>query len=356
LPRFLENAGSFCRGLGWVIVALTVVPASLQAQPAGGTPGGAVSRTRFLEDLEALAAEIAALQSAADAPRLSWKIGTLGHAAEAPAIAATFADRWRVSDGEGYVDISNSWLVAALVAAPSRPDEWPAARTAIVTRLKGISAGIGSADGGDGAQARAQARATVEAILAQSEFQQSAASRWRERLQERVGQWFEDLLKRVGAGRGTARGTALVFAWAAALAALAGLGFWLVRLVAERPRGATLSLASGATERPRARALALRALSAARQGQTREAVRCAYGAALIRLEEQGAWRIDDARTPREYLPMLPSTDSRHAVIFDLTRRFEQIWYGNRSIADDDARRVTDHLEALGCLRPGDRAI
>jgi hypothetical protein len=54
--------------------------------------------------------------------------------------------------------------------------------------------------------------------------------------------------------------------------------------------------------------------------------------------------------------MLPATDNRHPVMLDLTRRFEQIWYGNRAAADDDARRVTDHLEALGCLRPGERAI
>jgi hypothetical protein len=203
---------------------------------------------------------------------------------------------------------------------------------------------------------RAQARATVETILAGSEFQQSGASRWRERLQERVGKWFEDLLGRFGAGRGAARGTALVFAWAAAIAALIGLGFWFARTIADHPRGSVLSLGSGAIARPRARDLALRALAAARLGHTREAVRWAYGAALVRLEEQGVWRIDDARTPREYMPMLPATDRRHAVMLDLTRRFEQIWYGNRTAADDDARRVTDHLEVLGCLRPGERAI
>ena len=100
-------------------------------------------------------------------------------------------------------------------------------------------------------------------------------------------------------GRGAARGTALVFAWAAAIAALIGLGYWLARTIAEHPRGAPLSLGSAAAPRPRARDLALRALAAARLGHTRDAVRCAYGAALVRLEEQGVWRIDDARTPRE---------------------------------------------------------
>ena len=330
------------------------MPAILRAQPADVSAGG-VSRTRFLEDLDAFTRDVGALQSPSEAPRLVWKMARLGYGAGTPPIAS-IPDRWRVSDGEERIDISNRWLAKALAGAPSRPDDWPATRAAIVSRLKGIRAEIGSAEAGDRAQARVRARAAVETILAQGEFQQSAAGRWRERMQERIGRWFEDLLGSLGAGLGTARGTALVFAWAAALAALAGLGFWLARVVADRPRGTALSLASGEARRPRARDLALRALRTAREGQIRESVRCAYAAALIRLEDQGVWRIDEARTPREYLPMLPAADSRHAVLLDLTRRFEQLWYGNRSVADDDARRVADHLEALGCLRPGDRAI
>ena len=43
-------------------------------------------------------------------------------------------------------------------------------------------------------------------------------------------------------------------------------------------------------------------------------------------------------------------------MLDLTRRFEQIWYGNRARSPTMPDRLTDHLEALGCLRPGERAI
>jgi hypothetical protein len=41
---------------------------------------------------------------------------------------------------------------------------------------------------------------------------------------------------------------------------------------------------------------------------------------------------------------------------DLTQRFEEIWYGDRVVSPDDTSRVTAHLEALGCLRPGERAM
>ena len=340
MPRHLSLRLSCGLHLAAAVLAAAGVSARLEAQAGDATQIEDVARSQFPADLETLGNEIAAL----------------GRAADAPALAGRIPESWRVVDGDERVDVSARWLIAALVAAPAKPEAWPATRAALVRRLKGIGDEIESAGDASRARSRAQARAAVETILAGSEFQQSAASRWRERLQERVGKWFEDLLGRFGAGRGAARGTALVFAWAAAIAALIGLGYWLARTIAEHPRGASLGLGSGAATRPRARDLALRALAAARLGQTRDAVRCAYGAALVRLEEQGVWRIDDARTPREYLPMLPATDSRHPVMIDLTRRFEQIWYGNRAAADDDARRVTDHLEALGCLRPGERAI
>jgi hypothetical protein len=48
----------------------------------------------------------------------------------------------------------------------------------------------------------------------------------------------------------------------------------------------------------------LRALAAARGGEARDAVRAAFNAALLRLEEEGVWRADESRTPREHLQLL----------------------------------------------------
>jgi hypothetical protein len=175
-------------------------------------------------------------------------------------------------------------------------------------------------------------------------------------MQERIGRWLEDLWARLGGGRSAGRTTALVFAWAAGIAALVGLGFWLARTLASQPRGGPLDLGAGPGARLRARDLALKALFEARSGDVRAAVRSAYHAALIRLEEEGVWRVDEARTPREYLPMLRTSDRRHAPLLELTRRFEHVWYGNRATAADDTERLSAHLETLGCLRPGERAI
>ena len=327
-------------GIAFALLLAFLGAASGSAQSAGMRSIEGVPRIQYLSDIRTLSAKIAALEDAAGAP----------------AIAEALPKKWVVVDGGERFDVSAEWLIAGLTEAPAKPGTWPATRSVLVRRLTSMGDEVQSAGDAGRAQARAQARTAIETILAQSEFQQSAASKWRDRLQERVGKWFEDVMARFGSGRGAARNTALIFAWAAALAALIGLGFWTARTIADRPRGALLDLGSSAATRPRARELALRAVAAARAGDTREAVRCAYGAALVRLEEQGVWRIDEARTPREYLPLLSAADGRHSAVLDLTRRFEQIWYGNRPAGADDARHVTDHLETLGCLRPGERAI
>ena len=211
-------------------------------------------RIQFLSDIRSLSAEIAALDGAAGAP----------------AIAARLPKKWIVVDGDERVDVSAEWLIAILTAAPATPGTWPATRSTLVRRLTSMGDEVESAGDAGRAQARAQARTAIETILAQSEFQPSAASKWRDRLQERVGKWFEDVMGRFGGGRGAARNTALMFAWAAALAALVGLGVWTARTIADRPRGASLDLGSSCRVPPaRARVGAARGRRGACGGHPR---------------------------------------------------------------------------------------
>jgi hypothetical protein len=98
---------------------------------------------------------------------------------------------------------------------------------------------------------------------------------------------------------------------------------------------------------------AARAYAALRQGDAREAMHCGYHAVLFRLEEQGVWRVDDARTPREYVRLLPAQDARRDAFIDLTRRFEQTWYGSRAA---DGAGLIENLEAFGCSAPSKPAI
>ena len=156
------------------------------------------------------------------------------------------------------------------------------------------------------------------------------------------------MLARVGASGLASQQTAVVLAWIAAVAAFAGLAIWLARVL-DKPRHAPgLGLARRMAPRVSAREWTARALAAFRAGDTREATRCAYNAGIRRVEEEGGWRIDHARTPREYLPLLRPNDSRRLPVEELTRRFEQAWYGNRTVSEADTRALFANLEKLGC--------
>ena len=328
-----------CRSILTLLAVLALLIARASAEAAQPPFGESISLDRFISELDRLIGDVRVAQTAA----------------AGASITATVPERWRVTAGDQTIDVSARWLTVALVVSAKHPEQWVSARTNIVRRLTEIRDQAATFAFASTKEARADARAMVLSILDREEFRRSAASRWVEDLRQRLGRWFENLMNRFGGGPVTGRRVAIGLAWAAAIAALAGLGLLLARSIA-RPGGTALNLAGQGMLRPRARELALRAVAEARAGHSRESVRLAYNAALVRLEEQGAWRVDDARTPREYLPMLRAGDARHPLMLDLTQRFERIWYGNRAVAADDTPRVTAHLEELGCLRPGERVI
>jgi hypothetical protein len=291
----------------------------------------------------------------ADLDRVIDAVGRIVFPADAPAVAASVSETSHVAVGSQQIAVDWRWLTAALTRAPERPDAWPATRTSVERRLREIRAHASALAEAGAPGERAEARVTLQTILSREEFKQSPSAAWRERWQRRIGEWLQDFWSRFGGPRLAGPTIARGFAWIAAVGALLGLTFWFVRLL-QRPRGAVLSLGAGSPGRPPAREWALRALAAARAGEARDAVRAAFNAALLRLEEEGAWRVDESRTPREYLHLLGRDHGRRPVMLDLTQRFEQIWYGNRTVSTDDVRCVTTHLETLGCLHAGERAM
>ena len=100
--------------------------------------------------------------------------------------------------------------------------------------------------------------------------------------------------------------------------------------------------------------LGLEAAALIRAGRIRDGARVAYRAGVHRLEEEGALRVDEARTPREYVRLLPRVHRRHATLSALTTTFERIWYGSRAAAPDEGDKILALLQDLGCLH-ADRA-
>jgi len=91
-----------------------------------------------------------------------------------------------------------------------------------------------------------------------------------------------------------------------------------------------------------------RAREAAGDGNYRGAIHLIYWSAISWLESQGAWIPDRARTPREYLRLLPAQAPQRHRLYALTQRFEPVWYGGRPASAADFDAMLQELEELGC--------
>ncbi|HVN18641.1 MAG TPA: DUF4129 domain-containing protein [Dongiaceae bacterium] len=90
------------------------------------------------------------------------------------------------------------------------------------------------------------------------------------------------------------------------------------------------------------------ARGAAARGDWRDAVHLAYWAGISFLEQQGFWKPDRARTPREYLRLISPTSEQRETLSVLTRIFELAWYGKREATEDTFSQTLEQLEKLGC--------
>ncbi|HEV2618322.1 MAG TPA: DUF4129 domain-containing protein [Acidobacteriaceae bacterium] len=84
----------------------------------------------------------------------------------------------------------------------------------------------------------------------------------------------------------------------------------------------------------------------AQQRRWREAVHHVYWAAISRMEAQGLWPVDSARTPREYVALLRPGHALKDDLIGLTRSFERIWYGNRRAGEEQYREARAWMEKL----------
>lgn len=305
---------------------MVLAVALLAAQPASGV--AAMDLLSYISELEHTAAAIRGADSR-------------------EAAALSVPEAWTVSVDGQSIRVDTRWIHQELAAGGAQ--SWPSVRARVASRLDAMR--LEAVE--QRTEIRGDPQMALAEILARREFQRAQGSTWLEQLRQRISGWLEQVLSRIVGSTLGSRAVAAVFAWIASAVALLALALWLASVTTRRSRATVLEL-DPAARRAAAREWALRAVAAARSGDLREAVRCGYHAAVQRLDEQGVWTIDDARTPREYMRLLTGDDPRRAALGDLTSRFEQVWYGCRTATGDDARHVAAHLERLGCLRPGEQ--
>jgi hypothetical protein len=198
-------------------------------------------------------------------------------------------------------------------------------------------------------------RETLTRVLAQPEFQRGPAALWAEDLRRRITRWIVDLFERMGMRSGTGGFVATALAWSVGIAALCALAWWLVGRLVGTSRPGGFGFDPAPSQRRSSRWWARAAVDAHTSGDTRQAARCAFRSAVARLEEDGVWRTDDSRTPREYLRLVAPSHRHRPILLDIVTRFELAWYGAARPSPDDGRLLLARLKELGCLAP-DQAI
>jgi hypothetical protein len=187
-------------------------------------------------------------------------------------------------------------------------------------------------------------------ILARHEFNQVRGPTWWDRLKYRIIMWIFRVLSRFF-GNSAAPTVGKVLVWALVAIAVIVVAFFVYRAMKQ---GTRIESVIPQVEPVSAKGWHIwlqEAQAAAARGNWREAVHLAYWAGISFLEHSGMWKPDQARTPREYLRLLPAESNVRSTLSALTRRLEETWYGNHQAQPETFIEVSKLLESLGCHQP-----
>ena len=184
-------------------------------------------------------------------------------------------------------------------------------------------------------------------ILSRREFHNVHGQTWLDRLKQKLQELLIKLLGRAFSSS-VIPVISDIFVYGLIFIAVIVAAYWMYRSLREAARVETImpvAMPVSAKEWPIWMA---EAREAAARGEWRDAIHLAYWAGISFLEAQGAWRPDLARTPREYLRLLPSTSQHHPTLRELTMRLEGVWYGMGAAGAEGFEATIGELERLGC--------
>jgi hypothetical protein len=249
-------------------------------------------------------------------------------------------DSWTVTTPDGHTyTVPAAWLKSDL--SQPKPGLYRAARnrlTALSREAKGYERDFFSPQ---------VERAKLADILARREFQSVHGPSWLEGFQQYLREIVSRLLRRLF-GFSAFPTVSRILAWALIGMAVAALAWFTYRWISRRATLATIPLGILPVSAKAWSIWVEEARAAAERGDWREAVHLAYWGGISFLEAQGSWRPDRARTPREYLLLLPNPSEHRAALLALTRHFEVVWYGYQEAGESAYQLTLAQLEKLGC--------
>ncbi len=317
-----------------VVALLSAIPASAQ-QPA---PAGS---QRLELDLPAYSASLE-----------QWLSGAAGLEArpeEAGALRQSLPESVSVQVREGRVEVSTEWLRASVAEFERDLVKRKQIAADVQQRLALMREEARSLEAAAAAPLPG-ARAKLDEILSRREFHSVRPPNWFDRLRDQVMLWLIEVLDKLFGGLRRYPAAGELTVWVVIAVALAVLALWLKRALESAAKSdAPVQLETEVIARRSSSQWMADALAAAGRSDYREAVHCAYWAAISRVEEAGVVKPDRARTPREHLRRIPQTYAQRPLVADLTRSFEVIWYGYQAATAADFQQAHTQLEQMGCL-------
>jgi plasmid stabilization system protein ParE len=278
---------------------------------------------------------------------LSAKVDSLAdHPEQAGKTEADIPGEVTVNAGHGQITVSYRDLKDDL-AAFSRADaaKRPVSLAQIQNYLRELRDQAEAYEQGTSPTA---ARQRLADILARREFHSAQGPSPGDLLLGKILSWLARLLDKLPSGR-SRFDPVQILVYLFIGVALIVLVLWTVRHL-RRPREeqAMREIIPFSPSARGWRVWLAEARTLAQQQDWRNAIHLAYWAGISFLEEQGAWRPDRARTPREYLHLVGLRSARYPALATLTRKFELVWYGHRNAAESDFQETLGQLEKLGC--------
>ncbi|MDR0311335.1 MAG: DUF4129 domain-containing protein, partial [Acidobacteriota bacterium] len=256
-------------------------------------------------------------------------------------------EQWKIRHNGTTYAVRSEWLESALLeSAKGDPAE---SRQTVQRRLAALRLDALAVQ-----NARpdfSPAKQKLDGILARKEFRDAkrpAGPSARERLRLKILEYLSRLFGGIfGSSAFPEISKAII--WILAGAALVILAVWIYRSLKRSSQLEFLNMSANApvSARPWPDWLS-RARKAAAAENWRDAVRLAYWGGISFLESNGLWPPDRARTPREYLRMLPSSNEHRETLAALTRKFEAVWYGREQAGPESFTESLNFLERMGC--------
>lgn len=191
-------------------------------------------------------------------------------------------------------------------------------------------------------------RQRLDKILSASEFDRVRGPTAVELFKQRLQAWILNLLRKINPKVPDIEDAGQLFVWCAIALAAAIAGTWLYRKSRENMVLGRREILPFLPSPRNWREWLAEARARAANGEWRDAIHFGFWAAVSRLEAEGVWPPDKARTPREYLNAIPASNFSKEPFAAVTRKFESSWYGSRPTTEADFAQFATHLETLGC--------